>query len=252
MKKLTTSLLLFALTTLGCLAPSAASAVPLRLDYSMTYDGLTATLTNHANSEVSLPFMPLVGAELDVFFAIAPGGSITMDALGDISGDFDPLDVKHDPGILGKKKKATVIITAHEDGVTWKDKTAGTSGTLDLSEQKSFPKSNVVTVKGSHQKGDDYEETTPGTTATWNPASIPVALRVPGAGDLDFGELVLGSLSSINDDHTDIGVIYNTLLAAGSMTTVPEPAGSLLMVCAAGTLLLLCRGRRRRPAARRS
>lgn len=223
MTLLTSAFLIFWMAT-----PSSATLIPI--NYTFTYDGSTSTISNHADSEFILTLMPLIGGNAGNWFGVAPGYSATVDSLGQISGTYTSLD-----GCPGGQMalKGTMQVTANEDGVKWTDHTAGTNGTLDLAEQKKFPRENKVTVVGRHRKGIDYEEALTSSTEMIYHPSLPQLILDHGWGDREWAEIVTGSVSSYNDSHMERHPIFSDSVAVG----VPEPATAMLLGLGALTLL---------------
>jgi hypothetical protein len=216
---------LFLLASLYFSCEQKIADAALILEYTVSYDGSTTTVANLASSNAVLAFMPLVGTSVGGIFGIAPGDTVLINSLGETSGRF-----QLGATVVPCAEKATQRITALENGVTWQNTTAGTNGTLNLSEQIDFPFSDSVKTTGSVRKGIDYEETTSLTQMIWN-APAPSSLLDDSAHS--YAHLLTGSVTSYN--HLgEIQAVFTDTVAVG-VNCIPEPSSLLLAVA-----LLVC------------
>ncbi len=198
------------------------------VDYTISYDPVsnTTTLTNSPDSVGDLEFWTRVGPYQGSPLFVAPGGSVSTDALGDISGQLtNPLDPTINQYFL-KTETSQVIKTTGSATVYYVDAAGNeyiavpVTPSITLTVPSGSTNVNVICNSGTTTCTADAT-----VTLSANTEAIFMSSAWPGgAGQLNW-ELLYGTMSSV-DDTTSWTSIYTPNVITGCMT--PEPSTLVL------------------------
>ena len=227
--------------------PETSAAI---LNYTVSYDGTTTTMTNLPESEFPLTLMPLEGPQTGLWFLIDPGNFASYTSGMAPSGGAYPTGSCPGGSLIAKtgpkaeptvqKLHCNVPIVYYIDHSVF-PKNVGNIDAACLSV--TFPAGHHIDYWGGDGDLKNYPNPNaypsqlwadPSTHVVVNPPALPTLLNEKGWGDVGFSQLIAGTITVYNPSHEERAPFFTDQVAVG----VPEPATlGLLALGGLGALL---------------